>query len=192
MDVVKSLVRHYTILSAAVRTGRWIKGLEPDSQTLMPDMIEDVVDRFPNHAAFRFEGRLVTYREFDFLANQVAHWAIAQGMKPGDTVALFMENRPEYAAIWYGLSKVGIVAGLINSNLTSNALAHCVNIAGAKHVIIGEEQDAAIATALDLFDEAPVIWAFGGEAGKSFSAALASMPSGRPERTYREGLRGRD
>lgn len=192
MDVVKSLVRHYTILSAAVRTGRWIKGLEPDSQTLMPDMIEDVVDRFPNHAAFRFEGRLVTYREFDFLANQVAHWAIAQGMKPGDTVALFMENRPEYAAIWYGLSKVGIVAGLINSNLTSNALAHCVNIAGAKHVIIGEEQDAAIATALDLFDEAPVIWAFGGEAGKSFSAALASMPSSRPERTYREGLRGRD
>ena len=78
MDVVKSLARHYTTLSTAVRTRRWIKGLEPDSQSLMPDMIEDVVDRFSNHTAFRFEGRLVTYREFDCLANQVAHWAVSE------------------------------------------------------------------------------------------------------------------
>ena len=192
MDVVKSLARHYTTLSTAVRTRGWIKGLEPDSQSLMPDMIEDVVDRFSNHTAFRFEGRLVTYREFDCLANQVAHWAVSEGLKPGDTVALFMENRPEYAAIWYGLSKVGIVAGLINSNLTSSALAHCVNIAGAGHIIIGEEQDAAIGTALDLFDDSPVIWALGGAAGKVFSSALDTMPSTRPDRSHREALRGRD
>ena len=41
----------------------------------------------------------------------------------GATVALFMPNRLEYFAVWYGLSKVGVVTALINNQLAGLPLA---------------------------------------------------------------------
>jgi acyl-coenzyme A synthetase/AMP-(fatty) acid ligase len=54
-------------------------------------------------------------------------------------VALFMENRPEYATIWLGLSKLGVITALINSNLKSKALAHSINVSNAKCIIYSAE-----------------------------------------------------
>jgi len=40
------------------------------------------------------------------LVNQVANYFLREGYEKGDSIALVMENRVEYAAIWLGLSKV--------------------------------------------------------------------------------------
>jgi fatty-acyl-CoA synthase len=40
-------------------------------------------------------------------------------------------------AIWLGISRVGATVALINTNLVGRALAHAINIAGPKHIIIG-------------------------------------------------------
>src|SRR5262249_4122476 len=45
-------------------------------------------------------------------------------------------NRPEYAAIWLGLSRVGVVVALVNTNLAGPSLAHCINIVAPRHVIV--------------------------------------------------------
>jgi acyl-coenzyme A synthetase/AMP-(fatty) acid ligase len=50
-----------------------------------------------------------------------------------------MENRPEYATIWLGLSKLGVITALINSNLKSKALAHSINVSNAKCIIYSAE-----------------------------------------------------
>jgi acyl-CoA synthetase (AMP-forming)/AMP-acid ligase II len=50
-------------------------------------------------------------------------------------VALLMENKPEYVAIWLGLSKLGVITALINTNLTGDSLYHCINVAKAKMLI---------------------------------------------------------
>ncbi len=39
-------------------------------------------------------------------SNQVAHWGAQSGLVKGDTVAIFMTNRPEFVALWLGLAKV--------------------------------------------------------------------------------------
>ena len=78
----------------------------------MADDFEQAVDAYAANVAFRFEGKLWTYAEFDAQANRIAHWALAQDLKPGDCVALFMENRPDYVAVWAGLAKVGVVTAL--------------------------------------------------------------------------------
>jgi len=57
------------------------------------------------------------------------------GFKRGDTVALFMHNRPEYVAIWIGLAKIGIVTALVNNNLRDKALLHAITIVNAKAII---------------------------------------------------------
>ena len=54
-----------------------------------------------------------------------------QGLKQGDCVALFMENRPDFLCSWLGLFKAGLCVALINTNQRGQPLAHSIEIAGA-------------------------------------------------------------
>ncbi len=87
------------------------------------------------------EPSALSYAALTRRAGQVGHWAIGQGLAPGAVVALLMPNRPDYVAIWLGLSQVGCVVALLNTNLAADALAHCIRAAAARHVIV----DAALA-----------------------------------------------
>ena len=69
----------------------------------------------------------------------MAHIFEDAGFKPGDTVALVMDNRPEYVAIWLGLAKAGVVAALINYNLKGSPLAHSISIVESKAVIFAAD-----------------------------------------------------
>ena len=39
-----------------------------------------------------------------------------------------MPNRPDYMAAWLGISRIGGVVALLNTNLTGRALAHSIEI----------------------------------------------------------------
>ncbi|MHA7899480.1 MAG: long-chain-acyl-CoA synthetase [Henriciella sp.] len=192
MGLFQTIRREVVTISTLMRFKKWTEDIEPDSTNLVADDFERVVDKYPNNVAWRFEGELTTYAEMDALANKVANWALGLGLQAGDAVALFMENRPEYVSIWYGLTKIGVVVGLINHNLTDKALAHCVNIADAKLIITGADQDEAMQSADGLFEGDPKIWSYGGRAGEDLIAALAATSDARPSREHREHLRGKD
>ena len=192
MGLVQTIKREATTLLTLQRINKWTGDIEPDSTNLVADDFEAVVDKYPNNVAWRFEGNLTTYAEMDALANKTANWALGLGLQPGDAVALFMENRPEYVSFWYGLAKIGVVVGLINHNLTDKALAHCVNIADAKLILTGAEQDDGIRSAEGLFEGDPKIWSYGGKEGNDLVGALASASEDRPARKHREQLRGKD
>jgi len=97
------------------RTLKAVKSIAPDSENLICDDIQDAVDRWRDSTAMTFEGRSVTYGELDAMANRFAHWGKGLNLRRGQTVALFMPNRLEYFAVWYGLSKIGVVTALINN-----------------------------------------------------------------------------
>lgn len=193
MGFINNLKRDWTTLSGLRTLLANGADINPDSLHVVADDLEASVDRHKANIAFRFEGQIMTYGELDVLANQVAHWALGQGLKAGDAIALFMENRPEYVAVWYGLSKIGVVSGLINHNLSGEGLAHCVNIADAKAVIMGADQTEQIASAKPHLTGAPAFWALGEQADtQNLQAALESQPTTRPDRSHREHLRGKD
>jgi solute carrier family 27 fatty acid transporter 1/4 len=50
-----------------------------------------------------------------------------------------MGSCPEYVCIWLGLSKLGIITSLINSNLRNLPLIHTLNVAKTKAVIFSHE-----------------------------------------------------
>lgn len=54
-------------------------------------------------------------------------------------VALFLENKPEYICIWLGLSKLGVIIPLINTNQRLSSLVHSITIAKSQAVIFGTE-----------------------------------------------------
>lgn len=192
MGIFQTINREVGTLLTLQRFKKWTDDIDPDSANLVADDFERAVDKYPNNVAWRFEGQLITYAEMDARANKFANWALSRGLKAGDAVALFMENRPDYVSIWYGLSKIGVVVGLINHNLTDKALAHCVNIADAKLIITGAEQDTAIRSADGLFEGEPKVWTYGGQEGEDLVSALAATSDQRPSREHRAHLRGKD
>jgi fatty-acyl-CoA synthase len=76
-------------------------------------------------------------------------------------VALLMPNRPEYLCIWLGLSHVGIVVALINTELRGQALAHCLKIVAPKHVIVAAELNETLGPALSKLSCRPTICSHG-------------------------------
>ncbi|MCP4905232.1 MAG: long-chain-acyl-CoA synthetase [bacterium] len=121
----------------------------------------------------------MTWAEFDAFANQVAHWALGEGFRRGDVVSLLMENRPEYVAIWLGLSRIGVVTALLNTNLSGERLAHCMRAAGASHLLVGVELVEAAASALSELEAVPQIFAVSGSAeqGVDLMAVQRTIPS---------------
>ena len=54
-------------------------------------------------------------------------------------MAIFMENKPEFIGLWYGLSKLGVISALINTNLRNKTLLHSIEIAKPKVLVYGQE-----------------------------------------------------
>lgn len=193
MSLLSNLKREFTYVTALSRINKWIKDLSPDSTTLLPDDIEAVCDRNGARPAIIFEGKTWNYGQLDSRANRYAHWAVSIGLKAGDVVALFMQNRPDYIAAWYGLSKVGVVIALINHNLQGAALLHCVNVAKSKAVIVGAEVIDLWSTIKGQLGDIAV-WVGGatlpdvGDLDRALNAQVAT----RPSRAHREALLGKD
>lgn len=73
-------------------------------------------------------------------SNKIAHlFSKKYGLKKGDACSLFMENKIEYAPIWLGLSKIGVITALINTNLKTKSLVHTITVAKSKVLIYGAE-----------------------------------------------------
>ena len=84
--------------------------------------------KFGQRSAIVFEGQEVNWSEFNALANRYAHYLKSQGVQRGDTVSVIMENRIEFLALLVGVNKIGVTAGLINTNLTGKPLVHCITV----------------------------------------------------------------
>ena len=190
------LQREARFLQGLRRTLKRIKGIEPDSRTLICDDIEAAVDKYPQRIAIEFEGRTLTYTQLDAMANRYAHWATGRGIKRGDTVALFMPNRLEYIPAWYGLSKVGVATALINNNLTGAALCHCLKISGAAHLIADSETAVAFEAVRNDIGRSMMEWIVGGASAKAdrdLDRTLKGVSSLRPTReTARYGVTAKD
>ncbi len=100
--------------------------------------------KFGQRSAIVFEGQEVTWSEFNALANQYANYLKSQGVQRGDTVSVIMENRIEFLALLVGVNKIGVTAGLINTNLTGKPLIHCITVTHSKKCIFGSEVSGAL------------------------------------------------
>jgi fatty-acyl-CoA synthase len=154
----------------------WLKAIELTSRIeahpgrLFADIVEGWAERQGERAALISDGESLTYRAFAERINRYARWALAAGIRPGDTVCLVMPTRPDYVAAWLGISRVGGVVALINTKLVGQSLAHCINVANADHIIVAGELAGTFETARPHFAHAPNVWM-----DASLAAALAQF-----------------
>jgi fatty-acyl-CoA synthase len=103
----------------------------------------------------------LTYRALAERANRYARWALRENLRKGETVCLLMPNRPEYMAVWIGITSMGGVVALINTNLIGPSLAHCIDIVAPKHIIVAAELSVPFAAARPLIKSSAKIWVHG-------------------------------
>jgi fatty-acyl-CoA synthase len=145
----------------------WLRALEltapipRNRDRVMSTVIEELAARSGDAPALLSDRECLTYRELAERSNQYARWAIDQGLAKGEVVCLLMTNRPEYLAIWLGITSVGGVVALLNTNLVGPSLSHCINVVSPKHLIVAEEFSDALATALPGLTSSPSIWIHG-------------------------------
>ena len=71
------------------------------------------------------------YAVFAGRAGQVAHWLTEAGVSPGDRVALFMKNGPDFLVTLFGIWWAGAAAVPINAKLHGQEAAWILENAGA-------------------------------------------------------------
>lgn len=195
MGLFEAIGREIRFGRGLVRTLARVNGIKPTSSNLICDDFERAVARYKTRTAIWFEGQALSYGELDDLANRFAHWAQAQHLVRGDCVALFMPNRIEYLAVWMGLAKVGVVTALINNNLTGPALAHCLNLSGARHIIADSETVQAYSEVKDTLSKKTVQWQMegGAQPHSDLARVLKTCSPLRPDRkAMREGIKAKD
>ncbi|KAL8596763.1 hypothetical protein ACOMHN_053859 [Nucella lapillus] len=103
------------------------------------------VKQNPQKPCLVFEDDTWTFQQLEDFTNQVANVFHEAGYGSGDTVAIFLDNCPQYVGLWLGLSKLGVVTALVNFNVRQESLAHCIRDAEPKALIFGASMAEAVA-----------------------------------------------
>ena len=123
-------------------------------------------------------GRVVTYGELDAEANRVSHVFRSLGLRPGDHVALCLENHPRYFALVWGAHYAGLYYTAMSSRLTTDEMAYIIEDCGARAFVTSAyKRDQAADLARRLGDDVALYMIDGTIEGyESWEDALAAQP----------------
>ena len=128
----------------------------------MPILVEESAERFGAAPALIDDGEILSYQGLAERANGYAHWALDHGITAGEVVCVFVPNCADYLALWLGITRVGGVAALINTNLVDASLVHAIDVVSPRHVVVGATLADPFLAALPQIRSATRCWAHGG------------------------------
>lgn len=101
-------------------TEPWVDGLT------IGQALRQTAKRFPLSEALvfpQFQTRL-TYTQFDAEVDRVARGLLALGLRPGDHIAVWATNWPQWVLLQFGSARVGVILVTINPAYRSSELAY--------------------------------------------------------------------
>ena len=100
-------------------------------------------------------GETVTYLELERRSNRLAQIWYAQGLRPEDHVAIFMENHPRYFEVYWAAIRSGLYLTTVNRYLTAEEAAYIVKDCGARSIVASAKLAEACAELTDLIPTCP-------------------------------------
>ena len=121
----------------------WPAGVSEEAIQLPTEPITRILKRNaaadPGRTAILFYGRAVTHAELDEASDRFAGWLLSRGLRPGDRVALLLENCPQFAFAYYGALKAGAIAVCLNPMHKAVELGHELQDSGARFLATSEQ-----------------------------------------------------
>jgi citronellyl-CoA synthetase len=116
-----------------------LRTIKADTEISLTDLFLKTVKKYPDNRVLCYNDNSWTYKEFNQWVNRLAIYFLSFEFKKGDTVVVFLENRPEVLAISMALAKIGCVAALLNSSQRKKPLVHSINLSNPKLILVGAE-----------------------------------------------------
>jgi long-chain acyl-CoA synthetase len=107
----------------------------------LASLLHDAASRIPNKPALHGENRTLTYAELESEAQYLARQLIAWGAKPGDRVALHMQNGTEFAIAYFACFLVGAIAVPINARMKGAEIEYVLEHSGST-IYVGQREVA--------------------------------------------------
>jgi fatty-acyl-CoA synthase len=161
MELIERLTADVTTITGALRILKSTVPIARNPTRVFPQLICELAEKYGDAPALLSERECLSYTELAARTNRYARWALAQGLRKGETVCLLMSGRPEFLATWIGITRMGGVVALLNTHLTGMALAHSINLVQPVHVIVETELLSAFDSARPYIATEPKIWLHG-------------------------------
>ncbi|MFE0359484.1 long-chain fatty acid--CoA ligase [Streptomyces nigra] len=92
--------------------------------TNLAALLDSTAARYPDRTAIVFGDSRLSYRRLDQASNQVAQLLMADGVGPGDKVALSCPNLPYFPIVYFGILKAGATVVPLNVLLKPGEIAY--------------------------------------------------------------------
>ena len=110
--------------------------------------------RYPGKAAYQFFGQELSYAALHDQARALAGWLHSVGVQPGDRVALFMQNCPQFAIACYGVWCANAVLVPVNPMNRAEEFKHYITDPQTRVVICSADLAGIVHAANDSLPEA--------------------------------------
>lgn len=102
----------------------------------MPALLARNVAERGDAIAFYDGDAEITYRQFDRMVQRTAAWLQQQGVGPGDRVAVWLVNRMEWLAMYFGLGRLGAAMMTVNTRYRAHELAYILERSQASMLVL--------------------------------------------------------
>ncbi len=167
----------------------WLRALETtaratrDPARILPRAVNEWAAQRGERAALVSERETLSYCALAGRMNRYSRWALAEKIAKGETVALMMGNRPEYFAIWLGLTQIGAIVALVSPQLRADGLAHALHVSAAVKLIVAEELADVANEAITRLPSPLPLWTHGGSGALTGQIETMSEAPLAPEET---------
>ena len=122
--------------------------------------------RRPDHPAtiMAGTGETVTHAALDAGSNRIAHYLYDQGLRPGDHIAVLMENVPQFFTVMWAALRSGLYVTPVNRYLPPADVAYILEDSGAQAVITSPGKAQTIQQLGDRAPGCPMRLCLGGPA----------------------------
>lgn len=95
-----------------------------------------VAERFADCEALVFQGRRYTFGQVKGEIDNASARLAELGLKAGDSVSIWIPNRPEFIWYWLGASQLGVVAVILNTRLRSEEFVYQLKQSDSRALIV--------------------------------------------------------
>jgi long-chain acyl-CoA synthetase len=104
----------------------------------LASIVRETAKRFGDKPALIFQDKPITYAELDAHVDRISAGIAALGIKPGDRVALLVQNTPHFVYSYVAISRAGAVTVPLNTMFTAEEVSYIVGDSEARAIIVAE------------------------------------------------------
>ena len=102
----------------------------------LSSLLAEATSKAGDRPAFFAGDAAFSYVWLDEMSRRAAFGLSTMGVRPGDRVALWLPNLPEWPALYFGLARLGAIAVLVNTRFRSAEVQDIVGRSRAKALIL--------------------------------------------------------